>query len=163
MRNAEEKTVKTLCFKRLFASYIIVFVTLLVASQMSHAFVGSEEEMMQAEINEALARARDFEKHKRREAQADERRLKAASEIKEKRARERERQEQAREAYLAKRPEREAAAREKERLEKAYELKLEKQAKQRELARQEYVKKRNRMQSIIEKEAYIDPAEEYGL
>jgi len=143
----------------LIASVIAAF----AGSTPARAFMESEDQQFQADINEAKARAHDFGRTLERIEREDKEREAARPEVT--RARERvaaEREEVRREFVIArdKRPDEELI---REKLEKADLKEKEKEARVMEANRKEYVAKRDRVRRVIGKEAYIDEAREYGL
>jgi hypothetical protein len=127
------------------------------------AFSRSEDELMRAEVQEAKARARDFQAQQERAAKADREREVAAGEIKAERNKFEEMQEQARIRFVEIRNSKPDPQLEEERLEKQFEAQKALEDEKTEQNRASYLRKRAAVQKTIETEAYIDPNAEYGL
>lgn len=146
----------------LIAVTLIAASTLIVASR-GDAFVASEEHQFQADINEAIARARDFQRTMDRLKQEDIERERLGYLEKERKKREEETRERARKAYIAERDSRPDPQIERERLEREYQRWLEREERKREEARVRYIRARDRMREVLRREAYINEMVEYGL
>lgn len=151
---------------RLFTAFVLVLVGLgsvLALPRTAFAFVRSEDELMRAEVAEAKARAKDFKKYQERVAQRERDRNRGVEEIKAERRRFEELQERTRKAYVERRGDPDQAERERERREAEDQKRLDREAEKMEARRLEYLKKRARVEATIEREAFIDPAEEYDI
>lgn len=165
MRNVQSRTHILKSSARAAGSLrLLAFVIVLLScSHGAWAFMESEEQQFQADIDEAKKRAHDFERTLERIAREDEAREKAGSEIgkwREKAAAERE---SIRREFVDARDRRPDQGQIREQQEKAYLERQEEIARVMEKNRKEYVAKRDHVRRVIEREAYIDQAREYGL
>lgn len=145
----------------IWAVFLVLF---LLMEATSHAFVGSEEELMQAEIATAKARARAFQSYLRRAAEIERMREATWNQLKEERVREEARAEATRVEFVERRYQNQKRADEElARLEKEDELMRLAQEKLFEQSRQLYLRKRQKVQATIETEAWIDESIEYDL
>lgn len=139
--------------------------TVFATSQARAQFARTEDQLMQADIDEAVRRARDFENHlervRRRKVQQEQigpEEVKKAREIFEKK------REEARQAYVRERaarpvtPEAHVA-----RLEREFELRREREASQMEEYRQKYLRKKARVRETIQREGFIDERLEFDM
>lgn len=126
-------------------------------------FVGTEDEQFRVDLEEAAARAKDFDRTlKRIEAQANENE-KYGYEHKAEREREDARKESIRLEFIQQKSRQPREDLERERLEQEYEKEKAREEAQAERDRLEYVAKRERVRRIMERDAFIDEAREYGL
>jgi hypothetical protein len=129
----------------------------------AYAFGASEKEQMREDVREALSRARDFNSQKVREATEDLEREHGAKEVKKQRAEFEAMQEEERQSFVKMRNSRPSEFLEQARLERQFDeekliedLKMEKN-------RSNYVQLHRKVQRIINRRAYIDDSQEYGL
>lgn len=160
MRTQEDKA---LFVKRLAVLLAVVLFVLLGALDKIEAFVRSEDELMQAEIQEAKARAKDFKANQERMAKLEAEREKAVGEIKKQRARDEEEAEKVRQAFIQKRNSQPDMTAAQEKLEREDDERRAREEAEMDKKRREYLNKRAKVEDIINREAYIDPAEEYDL
>lgn len=146
----------------LIGSFALVVLALL-APRPALAIGGSEDEIFQADINEARARAKDFNSQKLREANEDLQRQLGTKEVKRDRAQFEAQQEKERESYVQDRNERPNVWREQARLERQFDEEKIVEDKQMDKNRRDYKKKRERVRRLIHSEARIDENQEYGL
>lgn len=145
-----------------YAIHILIVLTLMASGHpAAHAYATSQEEQWHADLVEARARARDFEKHLARQRNADRERESAADEIKIVRRRDSERDERARREFIKERNARPSNELVELRLEREHLKKLEAEARAAEKIRKSFVASRDRMDQLMHKEAYINPAREY--
>lgn len=142
---------------------ILVVVDLLFTASQTMAFIGSEDEQFQADITEAKKRAKDF-KNTLQRIEDDQKKLESAGrEIGPKREAEAKLQEKSREQYVEERNNRPLQELIIEKLERE-DLRLKKLAdEEMDQNRKNYVKKRDQVRRVLEREAYIDESKEYGL
>lgn len=154
---------RTIRFGSTFLRIVIACVSTLVVGSLGQAFMISDEHQFQAEINEAISRARDFQRTMDRLKQEELERERFGYLEKEKRKREEEERERARQAYVTERNLRPDPRIEQERLERQYQKQLEREERKMEEARKRYIQARDRMREILRREAYINEMVEYGL
>lgn len=158
MHYAEERIMKT------YANLILIVLAQAVVifhGQAARAYAATQEEQWQADLNEARARARDFEKHLARLRSASRERESAAQEIKVERRRDDERIERARREFIKDRDSRPSTEIVELRLEREHLKQLAAEARAAEKVRARYASDRDRMENMMHKEAYINPAREY--
>jgi hypothetical protein len=129
----------------------------------AEAFTASENEKFKAAIAEAKARARDFRGHRERNAKFDAERDKGIEKVLKARRRLEEAQDQALRVFLQNRASQDQRLAEQIEGERLWEKRQREEEAERERLRHLYVLKRDRIQRIIENEARIDEAVEYGL
>jgi hypothetical protein len=140
-----------------------VVISMLGFGGSAKAFMGTEDEQFQADINEAKARAHDFEKHLERSERLDREREEAASELAGQREREQKEIEETRRSFVLLRDKRANEEAIREELEREDNLKKEKEAQEMDQNRRDYVAKRDRVRKVIGRDAHIDESREYGL
>jgi hypothetical protein len=129
----------------------------------ARAFMESEDQQFAADIAEAKARAQDFQKTLDRIEREEKERESAGYLLHDVRVREEELNENVRLDYVRERNNRPNLEEERERLEIADNKEKEKEAQVMEANRRGYIQKRDRVRSIIERDAYINEKKEYGL
>lgn len=135
----------------------------LTSASTARAFMESEDQQFQAEIDEARARANDFERTLEKNVREDKEREAAGSEVTREREREAAAQEAVRREFVIERDNRPDEDLMRDRLEKEDLKEKEKEALEMDAIRKDYVAKRDRVRRVIERQAYIDEAREYGL
>ena len=133
------------------------------ASAESSAGDRHQEKQWDADIFEAKARARDFEKHLARENDQARVRELAAEEIKREREKDEREQERAREAFIRYRDSHPSTEAAQIALEKAHEKELEREQEAYDRLQAEFVRGRNRFERTLAREANIDEAREYNV
>ncbi len=146
-----------------FIRAMVVFATVLAVGPLGRAFIVSEEQQFEADIAEAIARARDFQRTMNRFKKEQREREQAGYRYKEIRKREEERRERARRAFVVERDRRPDPRIAIERLEREYLKQLEKEERAREEARKRYIRARDKMREVLRRQAYINEMAEYGL
>lgn len=129
----------------------------------AHAYSASQESQWEADVKEAKARAKDFQKHMERLRQADLERESAAHEIKKEREKDEARLEKNRRDYIVWRKGQPSPEKEEMRLESEHLKMLTAEARKHEELRESYIVGRNRVRSVLQKEAFIDEAVEYDV
>lgn len=142
---------------------IALLLILTAAPRLARAYGSSERDEMKADIREAINRARDFSRQKVEEATEDLERQKGAKEVKEKRAKFEAEQEAEREEFVRERNERPSDFLTQARLERAFDEEKVLEDREMERSRKQYSKDHKKVERIIEKKAYINENEEYGL
>lgn len=141
---------------------VIAAVLLLMADPAS-CFITSEDQQFQADIAEAKARAKDFQKTMDR-IDRDQRLLESyGPEKSRQRVKDAEEEEQARRDFVRIRNNRPSELLERDRLERDDEWQKKQFEAQMDVYRRDYVRKRDRVRTVLERDAYIDSAREYGL
>ncbi|MES2963307.1 MAG: hypothetical protein V4760_05410 [Bdellovibrionota bacterium] len=144
---------------------IVLFVSVFATSHARAQFARTEDQLMEADINEARRRAKDFKNHlalvKKRKLQQEKI---GPEEVKKARAAFEERQAEARTKFIRERDARPVTPDQViERMERETERQRERLAEQMEADRQKYIVKRNRVRSTIEREGYIDETLEFDM
>ena len=150
-----------LTFAHFLAFVIVVLIAL--SCRPVKAFMASEDQQFQADIDEAKKRANDFKRTMERIAN-DEKEIEAAGKsqgaIRDAEAADAER---VRRDYVRERNNQPSTELALERLEREDDKLKERDAKEMEANRREYVQKRDRVRHVLERDAYIDEKLEYGL
>jgi hypothetical protein len=145
-----------------FCAFVLV-VLFALACRPAKAFMVSEDQQFQADIDEAKARSKDFKRTMER-IDSDEKEIEAAGKGQgELRVREATEQERLRRDYVRERNNLPSAELALERLEREDDKLKERDVKAMEANRREYVQKRDRVRHVLERDAYIDEKLEYGL
>ncbi len=134
-----------------------------IGQPIALGFMASEEQQFRAEVEEARARARDFERTLERMAREARERESAAREMTVIRERAEREDARAREEFIVERNQRPDPNAGRDRLEREWEREREREAKKMEADRQAYVRAREKVRQVIEREAHIDEKKEYGL
>lgn len=157
------KNTRVSILKLLVSFSFSVSLAILAGVEKAPAFTRSEDELMEADVKEAKARARDFQAQQERTAKADAEREVASGEIKLERARFDEQSEEARVRYIENRNSKPDPEIEITKLESQFDEKKKREDDLMEANRVNYLKKRAAVQHTIESEAYIDQNLEYGV
>lgn len=142
---------------------LIFIFTLILAPRLAFAFGASETEQMKEDVREALHRARDFHAQKLREAVEDRERERGAKEVMKKRAEFEAEREDIRKEFVRERNSQPSEFLMQARLERQFDEKRLVEDREMDRARADYVRKRHKVQHIIDTRAHIDEAQEYGL
>ena len=145
-------------------SFACLTAALTLVTSEAKAFLVSEEQQFKLDIDEAKSRARDFRGYLERLAKEARERQIGADVIKREREKAEREEAKAREEYTRIRnskPVDDETAR--LRLEKQWEKEQADLEKRMEEARKAYVRNRERVRQVLERDAYIDEAAEYGL
>ena len=148
-----------------FATLMVVSLHFCVFTAASNAFAyaSSQESQWEADIKEAKARAKDFEKHQARLRRATEERESAAHEIKRERERDEARLEKARADYSIWKKNQPSPEKEEMRLEREHLKMLAAEAREQDRQRESFIVSRDRVRRVLRKEAYINEAVEYDV
>jgi len=136
---------------------------LALAPRSAFAFGASEKEQMKEDVREALSRARDFSAQKVREATENLERERGAKDVLKKRAEFETQQEQMRKDFVQERNAKPSDFLVQSRLERDFDEQRLLEDRAMEKARVDYLRKRRKVQRIIETKAHIDENQEYGL
>ena len=127
------------------------------------AFVGSDDDQWATDVREAKSRAADFQRYERDAARAEIERQSEAHLVSEARVKAEAEDEKIQEEFAKKQPDIDAVEAEQEKDQIAFDQQKAKEEQEMENERKNYVAKRDHYREVLEKEAYIDEAEEYGL
>lgn len=148
---------------RAFSFGALALAIVCLSSHLALAFMESEDQQFQADIDEAKKRANDFKRTMDR-IENDQRSLEAAGKsLGLTRELQLQEAEQVRLEYVHERNARPSVELATEILEKENERQKVREAEQMEANRREYIQKRDGVRRVLERDAYIDEKLEYGL
>lgn len=142
---------------------LILCLLSLLSAPKAFAFIASEDQQFQVDIDEAKSRAHDFKRTLKRNADDDAALEAAGATAGEGRVREAKVKEREREAFVRERDARPSEEFAREQLEQEDDREKQREREQMDLNRRQYVHKRDRVRRVMERDAYIDENLEYGL
>lgn len=163
MKNRRSGISAILTRKSIHLSCVLAGLMLLFPATRTLAFIVSEEQQFEADMTEAIVRAKDFQRTMDTKAREIKEREIHASKHKEERKRIEEEREKDRQAFIRWRNSLPDPHLEMERLEREHQKKLDNETREMERARVRYVNERDRVREVMKREAYINEMVEYGL